>query len=421
MNDNSFSVEHEKENIIIHGKPYPFTIFLSAEDYFTLIDALDHKPDQCRRSVAEYIRTRLDVPEDQKPSTDCILAQGDGFFKGIFELLFQSDETLKKLYEVRIDDSDICHRFITAVKTEFSIMPSQQLASNLLPKVQIPSVPIGALEACKMIAERWDGIAEKASAAYINSLNAISAFAQYSDIWFDKIQRSFDIINQIGNTLSSFIQAVHVPELSDERKERLRVSHEVWGKYGWTRPLSSPNTFLDMPPADHKDATAKALKYCKDSDMEKLFAALLEIPHVRKSDVAEAVFAFKNKQYKSCILILFSLIDSRLIRLQRDEDRDRNGRRKSGYGAAKKLFDRISKEQDIQKKTYMPFSYQNIISCLFAVFEDGKDFTEQPIVINRNFVDHGMLIRQVRRKDCVQIFLLYYHFMDFLDAIYGKH
>ena len=35
MNDNSFSVEHEKENIIIHGKPYPFTIFLSAEDYFT--------------------------------------------------------------------------------------------------------------------------------------------------------------------------------------------------------------------------------------------------------------------------------------------------------------------------------------------------------------------------------------------------
>lgn len=121
MNDNSFSVEHEKENIIIHGKPYPFTIFLSAEDYFTLIDALDHKPDQCRRSVAEYIRTRLDVPEDQKPSTDCILAQGDGFFKGIFELLFQSDETLKKLYEVRIDDSDICHRFITAVKTGFQL------------------------------------------------------------------------------------------------------------------------------------------------------------------------------------------------------------------------------------------------------------------------------------------------------------
>lgn len=422
MDCDSFYIRYEKENIIIDGKPYPFIVFLSAEDCFTLIDALNHKPDQCRRSVAEYVRTRLDVPEDQKPPADRILVQGDNFFKGIFELLLQSDETLKKLYEVRIDDSDICHRFISAVKMEFSNMPSQQLASNLLPKVQIPSVPIGALEACKMIAERWDGIAEKVSAAYINSLNAISAFAQYSDLWFDKIQRSFDIINQIGNTLSSFIQAIHVPELSDEQKERLRASHEVWGKYGWTQPFSAPDTFLDKPPADRKDANAKALKYCKNTDMEQLFTTLPDLPHVKKSDANEAIFAFRNGQYKSCALILFTLIDARLIRLQRDEDRKgRKKRRDSGKNAAENLFKHIAKEQDIHGKTFMLFSHENLIHCLLTVFADGNDFKEQPDGINRNFLGHGMLTRKVARKDCVQLFLLYYNLLDYIDIIYGKH
>ena len=47
MDSDSFYIEYEKENIIIDGNPYPFTVFLSAEDCFTLIDALDDKHDQC--------------------------------------------------------------------------------------------------------------------------------------------------------------------------------------------------------------------------------------------------------------------------------------------------------------------------------------------------------------------------------------
>ena len=86
--------------------------------------------------------------------------------------------------------------------------------------------------------------------------------------------------------------------------------------------------------------------------------------------------------------------------------------------ASQKLFKRIEKEKDINKKVYLLFSYQNVYACLMKVFEDGGDFKKQPEVINRNFVDHGMLHRDVTKRDCIQIFLLYYNLLEFLDIVY---
>lgn len=422
MNDNSFSVEYEKENILIDGKPYPFTVFLSAEDCFTLIEALDHKPNQCRRSVAEYIRTRLDIPEDQKPPIDRIIMQEDDFFAGIFEKICRSDGALKSVYEIRTDDSDICHRFVSALKTEFGDVPLKQLTAVSIPKIQVPQIPPNVFETSKIAIDRWNKISETVTTAYTNMCNVVSTFAQYSNTWFERIQQSIEVAYQFGNRLSEILQTIYIPELSEERKEELRVSHKTWGKYGWTQPPSAPDTFLDRPPTDRKDANAKALSYCKNSDMEELFSALPNLPHVKKSDVDEAIYTFKNRQYKSCALILFALIDARLIRLQRKEDRrEKDKYREVGKRAAKKLFERIEKEQDIHKKTFTLFSHENIFNCLLTVFADGKDFKIQPDGINRNFLGHGMLTRKVARKDCVQLFLLYYNLLDYLDIIYGKH
>lgn len=182
-------------------------------------------------------------------------------------------------------------------------------------------MPAGAFNACRTLTEQRSTISEIATNVYTNTLNALSSFAQQSDICFEKIQHSFNIINQIGNTISTFLQSVYIPELSEEQKEQLRCSHEAWGKYGWTQPPSVPITFLDRPPVDRKDATIKALKYCKNTDLERLFATLLGLPHAKKFDINEAIFDFKNRKYKSSALILFALIDACLIRLQRDDDR----------------------------------------------------------------------------------------------------
>ncbi len=368
MDEDSFYIEYEKENIIIDGMPYPFTVFFSAEDCFTLIDGLDHKPDQCRQSVAEYIRTRLDIPEGQKPSVDRIMAQGDDFFADIFELICRGDNTLKSLYEVRTDDTDVCHQFVSALKIEFKDVPLKQLGTGSIPKIQVPQIPSNVFETSRIAIERWDKISESVTAAYTNMCNVVSAFAQYSDTWFERIQQSIEVVYQIGNRLSEILQTIYIPELSEERKEQLRVSHETWGKYGWTQPPSAPDTFLDRPPTGRKDANAKALAYCKNSDMEELFSALLDLPHVKKSDVNEAMFAFRNRQYKSCALILFTLIDARLIRLQRNEDRrKKDNYREVGKGAAKGYLS-VSKKSKIYIKRHLCSFHMKIFSTAFWQF-----------------------------------------------------
>ena len=50
-------------------------------------------------------------------------------------------------------------------------------------------------------------------------------------------------------------------------------------------------------------------------------------------------------------------------------------------------------------------------------FEHGNDCKEQPMVLNRNFLGHGMLYRKVIRKDCVMLFLLLYNFTMFLNRL----
>ena len=421
MNDDSFSVEYEKESILIDGSPYLFSVFLSAEDCFALIDTLDKNPNQCRRAISEYIWKRIDVPEEKKPSIDRMMVQADDFFTGIFEKICRDDDALKSIYEARTDDTDICHRFVSALKAEFEDVPLKQLTKASVPLIQIPQISTDVLEAGRIALERWNKIPESVTTAYTNICNMVSQFAQYSDTWFESIQKAIETAYQIGNKISDILQTIYIPELSEEQKERLRVSHGVWGKYGWTQPLSAPEAFLNTPPIDRKDANAKALAYCKNADMEELFVALLNLPHSKKSDVNEAIFAFRNRRYKSCALILFTLIDARMIRLQRKEDRrEKDKYREVGKGAAKKLFKRIEKEKDIHKKTFVLFFHENIFSCLLTVFAGANDFKVQPDGINRNFLGHGMLTRKVVRKDCVQLFLLYYNLLDYLGIIYGR-
>ena len=68
----------------------------------------------------------------------------------------------------------------------------------------------------------------------------------------------------------------------------------------------------------------------------------------------------------------------------------------------------MANEQNLEKRFFLLLDYENILACFNTVFADAEDFRKRPVVINRNFVDHGMMTKKVIRKDCVQLFLLYY-------------
>lgn len=219
----------------------------------------------------------------------------------------------------------------------------------------------------------------------------------------------------ITGALVDIIPKIKIPYFSEEEKEQIKVSYTKWAEYGWTSIPNAPISFYFKPPIDVKEANRKALKYCRKKDMEELFEKMKSISRIKQSDLDEAIFCFENQKYKSCAMILFALMDSKLIRLQKEEDKKKRKNRPSGKQAANNIKKRLSSE--VEGTFYLVLEYINLFSCFEVVFKSGNDFKKQPKVINRNFLDHGMLTRDVKRMDCVQLFLLYYNFMKMLELI----
>ena len=92
-------------------------------------------------------------------------------------------------------------------------------------------------------------------------------------------------------------------------------------------------------------------------------------------------------------------------------------RRNVGAKAVTMVKQRTKEDVNIEIFSINLF-YVNFFSCLEKMFENGNDFKKQPDIINRNFLDHGMLTRRAIRKDCIQLFLVYCNMLELLDLIY---
>lgn len=217
----------------------------------------------------------------------------------------------------------------------------------------------------------------------------------------------------IGDALKG-ITFAHV---SEERKQQLLEAHKKWGEYGWTiNPSASVDNLFDSAPDSKKEADRIALKECSGNAMKEIFLTTSEMKHCKKADFDEAVFDFENRKYKSCALLLFALIEAKLIRLQKLSTAKGKGR---SVGAKAVTKAKARAEENLEEHMLFTALFQaNLFACLEKVFENGNDFRKQPVVLNRNFLNHGMLTRKVTRKDCIQLFLLYYNILDLLDMIY---
>lgn len=108
--------------------------------------------------------------------------------------------------------------------------------------------------------------------------------------------------------------------------------------------------------------------------------------------------------------MLFGLIDAKLIRVQSRS----KGKRKVGASAVRQLKSAFEETKDGQVFYTMLFC-SNLFASLETIFAYGNDFKDEPDIINRNFVDHGMNHKRIRRRDCIQLFLVLNNLMYFLS------
>lgn len=205
---------------------------------------------------------------------------------------------------------------------------------------------------------------------------------------------------------ATLIQASGFPE---ERKKRLTESYCAWGKCGWPWIGIAPAKFYYTPPQNVADANRRIKPYHSKAEIVKLFDRL-HSKKLRQTDLDSAIFCYQNRQYKPCALMLFGMIDAKLIRNQTAI----GNYRLAGEKAAKKLKTQYEQENE-RYGFFSLLRFANLFSCLETIFANGKNFEKEPAVINRNYIDHGMNRRPVLKRDCIQLFFILDNLLDFFD------
>ena len=266
----------------------------------------------------------------------------------------------------------------------------------------------------ELMNELGNRVLSKEMLDFQNNLNEIiqSIYKNSLGIILDSFKEKIDAF---WESIYGTIRNITLPDFSQEKKQKLIESHKKWGTFGWTiNPCSDIDSLFDFCPEEKKEADKLAMKECH-TKMNSIIEKIYSKKRVKKFDFDEAVENFNKNNYKSCALILFSLVDSIIIRFQ---GRSVPGKqRPNGKYAINNIKIKTGYNED-EITLFASMFYANLFSCIEKMFEKGNDFRTQPDVINRNYLCHGMMTRRVTKKDCIQLFLLYYNILEMLDMYY---
>lgn len=398
-----FKANHKCIKLKINEKEYSVTLYLSAGDVFAIIDYINSGKQDYNIATATIIEKHIIPIQEEKPPVDAIAADEMALKTYISEIV-DEEEKLKELYDKYEKDKNCCRRFVFAVNDKWK----EQAQKSAIAMANALEGPLSLIN--KQSVDLLGGLTKTANII----AKAIEPYARISE----RITKTVIAINQ---QITSFLSGINIPHISEKKKKELCESYECWGSFGWAIIPQAELSLYNQAPISQQEANEIAMTYCKNSDMLKLFENIKTLKGVNKRDFEEAVFDYEHKQYKSCAMILFSLLDAKLIRMQKKSDiNPRTKRRDSGIRAAENIKKRIESEQNIDKKLFLLLSHKNLFSCLSSFFVGGDDFKIQPILANRNFVDHGMLTKNIRKRDCIQLFLLYYNFLEFFEILNSK-
>ena len=217
------------------------------------------------------------------------------------------------------------------------------------------------------------------------------------------------IVNTVYENLIRFSDVSQILGIPDERYVAVEKGYESWGKIGWTLPPNAPIWLFSTVPPCCKKANEVMLGYCKTSDMEVVFHELKgKLGNVH--DLNESIGCYKETYFKACALILFSIIDSEIITIVNNNSR---------FGmSAIRDFESYAKSVESNDRTkLLPLLHLNLFSCLKTFFS-RVDFTaEDPAVINRNLLAHGMNKRRVNQEDCIKLFVALNNLLGFIALL----
>lgn len=406
MNGKNEGFLGKKIIISLCGKEYPISTHFSMLDTERYMEALEKG--NAINALIEVVHYKLHKSGLQVPAIDEICLGNDDSLEYYATSIINNSSALKPLYNQTDASLPIIERFALAneqlcEECAKNIVAAMQPALKTVEEIY-ESIDYSWVEYYQQIVGQYQPIID-------NALAQVEQVMQQTAEILAPIQNT---INQFYDSFSNVIANIHIPTYTEEKKRQLEENYKVWGSTGWSVIPHAPLKLFNMVPASIEEAGKIALKYFKKEDINHFFERMKE-KNIKKGDLNSAIFCFENRQYKACALLLFGIIDAKLIRLQ-PKNTSKN-RRAVGKSAVKELERKYKQKNNAEYFLYQTVYSLGMLECLNTFFADANDFHKEPIVINRNFLDHGMNRRNVRRKDCIQLFLVLYNLMEFLESI----
>jgi hypothetical protein len=255
-------------------------------------------------------------------------------------------------------------------------------------------------DAASQCMDSFEKICKAFQGFYDMCVDFASEFKVVEDWWKNAAPKIYETVKNLN-----------VSGYTEEEKEALISSYKKWGAYAWTMSAEQPANVFHIPPMSMEDADKQMRTYFTLSNMEKMKEELVE-SGVSTQDLEEAYFCYQNKKYKSCCLLLFGLIDNKLINYGYYGSK----MRKTGGGAIVEL--KTEKEAIFNERIFLTYLwFENIMETLSTLFKNGNDFQNEPNCVNRNYISHGMSERNVTDIDCFKVWSALYSLVILLPEM----
>jgi len=184
--------------------------------------------------------------------------------------------------------------------------------------------------------------------------------------------------------------------------------YERWGEYGWTYCPSLDFEMFKNAPESFEEASKRMERFLSNNEIDKICFALNKT-EANAEEIQEAYYCFCEEKYKACALILFGIIDNKIYRYGL-----LNKGSKVALGAqfAKKYCKQKQYDDLICEGIFV-----NILKSIETIFAYGDNFTNKMIIINRNYLSHGMAKRNISKTECFQVWCLTYSVWVLLDVV----
>ena len=187
-----------------------------------------------------------------------------------------------------------------------------------------------------------------------------------------------------------------MPSFPDYQKEEMK-------KQGWMFPQFFIHSRITT--TGNVDVTTEEL-YIRNFDrlFDNLFGFPIGEPNSRINRYyKQAIMNYKNQCYYSCAVSLFPIIES-YHQFITNYNEDSFYRIKENLDSVKERMENVNQVYNTKIEYYIKLvkQFNDLVNNHY--FNVSLERTNEPEIINRNRIMHGLFTREINQKDCLQLF-----------------